>query len=507
MSPKTSASDPIVIELPLEMQEAPLAADTREFSATEMFEISRALEPHHAVFYQLWELGRPRFTTVIPTAAVAFNPKGECIDFVINPDFWEKKTPVQKKFIVAHECLHVLLSHGIRAKDAKNPEACNIAMDIVVNELLVSSFGFLRSEVDPATKVKHPLTGEMIDLPKGSLVWRDKIKFDPQYGKVDADQTFEYYYNRFEKMSASELGEMGDLADDHSNFKGDGSGSMGKMAGKGKPSNKPGKNAPRLPKDAAEALVKGLSNEEKAELAKKLGKHAAPANKSGKDGEGAEGGDEGGSLAGDHAGDLIKTMADPAKIAKKKKWETVIQKWSKRFLKNDFKTLDSWIRINRRLIAIPDAALLPSEMEDTELPDKTKIDVFLFLDTSGSCAHLADRFWVAGNSLPPKRFNVRLFCFDTKVYDVNMKEKKLYGFGGTSFDIIEGAIQADLAKQKAAGKANPKYPAAVFIITDGEGNSVKPAKPENWFWFLTQGGTKRYIDTAKSKVFDLAKFE
>lgn len=488
MSPKTQLDDFGVI-----LPEAPLAADTREFTAEEMFKISRRLEPHHAVFYQLWELGRPRFTTQIPTAAVAFNPKGECIDFVVNPDFWETKTDTQKEFIVAHECLHVLLSHGMRAKDAKNREACNIAMDIVVNELLVSQFGFLRTDIDPALPVGHPDAPK--GAPKGRYIWRDKV-FPGKPG-IESEQTFEYYYNRLEKMSSEEMEGMGETADDHSNFDGEGQGSMGKPgSGKGKPSP----TAPRLPKDAAEALAKGLSEAEKQELAKKLGQHAAKPSNGGGEGSGE------GEGRGDCAGDLIKQMGDVSKISKKKKWETVIKKWSAKFLKNDYKTLDSWIRINRRTVAIPDAALIPSEMEETELPDKSKIDVFLFLDTSGSCAHLADRFWVAGNSLPPKRFNVRMFCFDTKVYDVDMKEKKLYGFGGTSFDIIEAAIQADMKKQTAAGKV-AKYPAAVFLITDGEGNAVKPAKPENWYWFLTQGGSKRYIDTVKSKVFDLAKFE
>ncbi len=494
MASKIENDTAVAIELPVET----LAQDTREFTMEEMFHLSRELEPHHAVFYQLWELGRPRFTTAIPTAAVAFNPKGECIDFVINPDFWASRTPTQKKFIAAHECLHVLLSHGIRAKNAKNPDACNVAMDIVVNELLVSAFGFDRKECDPPTVVTHDDQGNLLPnplpCPKGRLVWRDKVF--PDLSKADADQTFEYYYNRLEKMSKEELGEFGDLADDHSNFDGKNAPGQGQAAaGKGK-AGQPSPTAPRLPKDAAEALAKGLSDAEKAELAKKLGKHGAGA---------SGGGSEGGKEAGDCAGDLIKQMADPAKISKKKKWETVIQKWSKKYLKNDFKTLDSWIRVNRRFVAIPDAALLPSEMEDTELPDKSKVDVFLFLDTSGSCSHLADRFWTAGNSLPTKRFNVRLFCFDTKVYDVDIKKKQLYGFGGTYFHIIEEAIQADLRKQEAAGKKG-KYPEAVFIITDGEGDAVKPAKPEKWYWFLTQGGTKRYIDT-KSKIFDLAKFE
>ena len=54
----------------------------------EFFAISRLLESHHAVFYQLWELGKPYFTKSIPTAAVSFDKQGDCVLFMFNPDFW-----------------------------------------------------------------------------------------------------------------------------------------------------------------------------------------------------------------------------------------------------------------------------------------------------------------------------------------------------------------------------------------------------------------------------------
>jgi hypothetical protein len=53
---------------------------------------------------------------------------------------------------------------------------------------------------------------------------------------------------------------------------------------------------------------------------------------------------------------------------------------------------------------------------------------------------------------------------------------------------------------------NVKYPNAVWILTDGYGNQVKPLHPEKWHWFLTEGGVKNYIDE-KSNVFSLKDFE
>jgi hypothetical protein len=482
----------------------------REFKMEEMFELSRMLECHHAVFYQLWELGKPRFSNLIPTAAVAFNPEGECIDFIINPKFWDGLTEQQKGFVVAHECLHVLCSHGLRAKDAKNREACNVAMDIVVNELLVSSFGFKRNEVDPPTA----------KAPDGILCWRDKVfKNKPL---IEDEQTFEYYYNRLEIMPSMQ-GKLG--KGQGQGQQGQGQGQQGQGQGQGQDQDQQGQGGQglqgtsqntgngdgsagnladdhtffdgvKLPKDVADMLEHNLSEAEKQELNKALGNHAADEKES-----------KSLSGRGDQAGNMIRKMGE-VKVKPKRKWETVITRWSIPFLRNEFKTSEHWLRTNRRMAMIDDAALLPTEMEDLNAMEKGRTNVWLFLDTSGSCAALADRFWKAGQSLDPKRFLVRWFCFDTKVYEVDPKVKKLFGFGGTSFDIIEMAIQSELKKLKDAGRRgrDTRYPDGVFILTDGEGNRVDPEKPERWHWFLAGSEYKQCIP-AKCHIHPLSKFE
>ena len=45
-------------------------------SNQEWFEISLALEPFHAVFYKLWQMGKPIFNEEIETAAVQFDEVG-----------------------------------------------------------------------------------------------------------------------------------------------------------------------------------------------------------------------------------------------------------------------------------------------------------------------------------------------------------------------------------------------------------------------------------------------
>ena len=85
--------------------------------------------------------------------------------------------------------------------------------------------------------------------------------------------------------------------------------------------------------------------------------------------------------------------------------------------------------------------------------------------------------------------------FDTKVYETTIESRRLYGFGGTSFDIIEDYIQSYIKKN------NLKYPEAVFVITDGCGNSVNPQIPKNWYWFLSKNYIT-YIPKESNKFYN-----
>ncbi len=144
---------------------------------------------------------------------------------------------------------------------------------------------------------------------------------------------------------------------------------------------------------------------------------------------------------------------------------------------------------------------LPTEME-YEGYEKDRIEVLFFQDTSGSCAHLAKRFFQAAASLPKERFDVRLCCFDTKVYETSLETRQLYGFGGTSFSVLEYWIQNAIASKKLKG-----YPKAIFVITDGYGDMVYPqaGKEKNWHWFLSNHYTR--CIPAACNIYMLKDFE
>jgi hypothetical protein len=243
--------------------------------------------------------------------------------------------------------------------------------------------------------------------------------------------------------------------------------------------------------EALEELNRILSDEAIEDLLKKA---------KGQMGEGSKGNaGQGGIKAGTGSGHTWHVV-EKAKVVKKKKWETVIKKWAMPYAKEDFKNTEQWAMRNRRMSFLSEDLMLPSEYEEEDKGEPDMIEVYFFLDASGSCIHLADRFFKACRSLPEKKFKVRPFSFDCSVYDIDLDKPRICGGWGTSFDIIENKIQQIMKKEGV------QYPKAVFIITDGHGNRVRPQIPENWHWFLTTHGARGYIDH-RSSTYYLKDFE
>jgi len=440
-------------------------------SNDEWLEISMALEGHHAVFYKLWQMGKPVFNEDLPTAAVQFDEMGEFVYFHFNPTFWQRLDFNSKLFVICHEALHIILNHGIRIRDAGiNQRAANSALDIVVNHNLIRGFGFDRNKIDNVIKTIFKQMAIEENKPWGpeqetqsGLCWVDTVFRDKKPMPKD-DEMFEYYYNLFEKMYGDGApgddeagpGQSGGSLDDHSMMGGQQSDAWGKVI---------------------DNLSNELTEDEKKPLKSMVDKHFQNPPK-----------DEKNQQAGTGTGGRW-VFAGIGKVLKKKKWETVINKWASKYLIKKDKDAEQWARIHRRLTFLPRDMFLPSDMEVEEHEnEKKKIKVFFFLDTSGSCWGFKDRFFAAAESLPTERFDVRLFCFDTVVKETTLASKKIYGGGGTSFYILEQHIQAVMNQE------NCKYPEAVFVITDGYGDSIRPQKPAGWYWFISHGGTKNYID-------------
>lgn len=397
------------------------------------YSFSRELEEHHAIFYHFWKMGRPVFTEDIPTACIQFDRSGEEISFLFNQAYWDSLDDYGRKFVICHEFLHIILRHGIRIKNTQNPQACNACLDVVVNHMLVRSFGFKRELL----KFGH------------DLCWVDTVFPDKQ---VSDEENFEYYYGLLPRVDVK-------LVDDHS-FLGNAEGGD----------------------EVIRRLAEGMADPEKETLKDILNNHTEITSEE--------------QTRGTTPGTIWK-LANVGVVKKKKKWETIIKKWSKKYKKAE-KTVDQWARLNRRFTFLPRDLLIPSEME-YEKNDEGKIEVWFFQDTSGSCYHFRDRFFTAAKSLDPKRFDMRLYCFDTRVYETSLSSGRLYGFGGTYFSILEKYIVDEIKKN---GK---KYPEAVFVITDGYGDRVQMAQPKKWYWFLSTTYTN--CIPKECNIFNLRDFE
>ena len=420
-------------------------------NSDEYVSISNDLEQYHAVFYKLWNMGKPIYAEDIDTACIEYDQLGNNIAFKINKKFWGEQDDYSRRFIICHECMHVILNHGQRM-NFDNADASNVAADMVINQILLTKFGFERDKIKNGKE----------------YCWFDTVFKD--LTNIPLDQNFEYYYNllgkELEKSINGQPNNLNGIKDQPNiGFK------------------LPDSHDHLLTDDQMNKINKELNDSlndfEKGELEDIITKHNQQA----------------GTTAGN-----TWIFVDVGKVPKKKKWETVIKNWALKSIKHDLKDKEQWARLNRRFITLNNGLILPSEMEDDDLSDeKNKINVWFFQDTSGSCSDLATRFFKAAKTLPDDKFNVRMFCFDTSVYETSLESGKLYGFGGTSFSCIEQRIQSIINKEKI------NYPKAIFVITDGYGDNVYPEKPERWYWFLSHD--YKYYVPQESKTFMLKDFE
>jgi len=429
-------------------------SDLLNMNITEEFnEISRDLDKFHSVFYQIWEMGYPRLTFDIPTAAVCFDKKGRRVEFLFNPLFWKKCDTYTKEFIICHECLHVILNHGIRIKDLKGVkfwgEVANYALDIVINHMLIDKFNFDRYSINDQEK----------------YCWIDTV-FGKDHGRVEKNRAFEYYFGLLkEKIVENVKSSSGKMKIRNKD------GSESEIAGQVIDAHDflEGLDNEEMKKDIEEHINENLNDIDKKNFIDKLNDtgEGSKTIKEQKD-----------KKAGTIAGGITFNMNIYEKVKKKPKWESVIKKWSMKFLKED-QGVEQWAKINRRIANLETSLMLPSEVDDQK-DVQDRIEVWFFQDVSGSCVSLKDRFFRAARSLPEEKFLIKMFCFDTSVHEVDIKKGELIGGGGTSFSIIEDYIQKRI-KQNPLGK----YPEAIFVITDGYGNKVIPQFPKKWYWFLS----------------------
>ncbi len=449
----------------------------------EYLDVLRQLRKHHSLFAQFWtvgdlvEINHPR----MPTAGIAFDKKtGKGIQFLINPNFWAKLSDDSKAFVIGHECLHVYFDHGRRSLGLDR-EMANLAQDIVINHYLVDVFGFKREELT---------FGE-------NYCWRDTMF--PGRDDIEADRCFEYYYQKLlEQGGPPESGGKEEGPDGAPGMPGEGAsepleGATNQTVDVHDFMEEIDEEMLDAIQEAVDDLMDRITPEEVENFEEVI--------ESGNKEESDKLQEQQQKHAGTMSGGMKKRIR-LGRVVKKRKWETIVENEIGRMVGMTRDTdIELWTRPNRRISAMAGDLILPATVHE-EIPVRDRIDVWFFQDTSGSCVSYAERFFKAAATIPEDRFRVRMFCFDTKVYETSLESGELYGFGGTAFQPIEDAIQSILNKEEKT-----RYPQRVFVITDGLGTSVVPEHPSRWHWFITEGYSSTQYVPGQSKHYKLSDYE
>lgn len=432
----------------------------REFTFEERIDIANRLSMHHVIFQTFWAIGKPLFTTRIKTAAVGFDRSGHVLYLILNPDFWDSLDMNNKAFVIAHECLHVILNHGKRGLEHPDQESVNVAQDIVINEMLVNSFGFNKFEI--------------IDWDKFCFVGTVFDQAEIIAHGIHTRGSFHYYLDLMGKTNKQH---QQSTVDQHAR-------------GNGIEDLDPAiqdlmDQAQQAGSEAAQALQEEinprLSDKEKYNLAKELE---------------AEIKDAAGSPAGTMPlGAYISIDPNPPK--KKKKWEEIVKHHLKSGIRYDTVEKPSWISRDRRTMCLEDDILIQGHWNE-EVPSKERYRVVFFLDTSGSCYSYAKRFVKMLQTIPEDKFEIEAYAFDCHLYPIDLKTGHVRGGGGTYFHILDNKIREITAKKK--------HPDAVFVLSDGDGNAFSPERPKMWHWILTPYHNTRLIPKDSPK-HDMKNFE
>lgn len=433
----------------------------RQLSLDEKMEISQFLSNHHTIFQTFWTVGKPIFSHVIPTAAVGFDRFGHVLYMIINPDFWDSLDIINKAFVIAHECLHIILNHGKRGNEYKDHETVNVSQDIVINEMLFKDFKFN----------KYQINGWENYCLVETVFSSEEIR---EHG-IHTKGSFHYYMNILEKAGTPK-----NTVDNHSGMNGS-AGDNADGEGGGSPIDQMLKDANLAPEQMMNSLFEEVDDKMDDKTKFQLGKILEEELKSSKAGTSPLG---------------AYLQINPNPVPKKRKWETIVKDHIKSVLKYETVEKDSWISKSRRSSLLGDELMMQGPWNH-EVPKKEKYKIVFFLDSSGSCYHLKDRFIDMMKSIPEDKFEILPYSFDCAVYPIDLKTGNVRGGGGTYFHILDAEIK------KITN--NSRHPDAIFVVSDGDGDTFYPEKPKLWHWILTPRHSLRWIP-AESIKHDMKDF-
>lgn len=129
------------------------------------------------VFYGLFltEVNK-YFDTRIPTECLAKHSDAKIPVMLFNPDFWDNLNDKERKFLVLHECSHLINQCYIMAKEfAMESPLDNLAMDLNINTILQDAYSD-NIEVIEGARLPESFPNLQLERCKDSLYYYNKLK-------------------------------------------------------------------------------------------------------------------------------------------------------------------------------------------------------------------------------------------------------------------------------------------------------------------------------------------
>ena len=295
-----------------------------------------------------------------------------------NTQFFNEMSNKEIEFVIAHEILHCVFDHLGRRED-RNALIYNIAADYIVNNLLVR---------------------DRIGTKPSFINCYQDFKYDNWASEAVYDDIFE----EAKKNGEEYLKQLGEMLDEHIDWEGEGAPGEGQDKD-GDDNEKESKSQPVYSKDE----LKKIKDEIKENM-------ISAAQSSG---------------AGNTPGEvqrMIKELTEP-----KMNWRELLRQQIQSTIRSDY----TFSRPSRK--GQMSGAILPSmDFQDT-------IDVAVAIDMSGSIGQIQGKDFlseVKGIMDEFLDYNIKVWCFDTKVYNEedfeandgkDLVDYELMGGGGTDF--------------------------------------------------------------------------
>ena len=297
-----------------------------------------------------------------------------------NTQFFNEMNNKEIEFVIAHEILHCVYDHLGRRGD-RIPMLYNIAADYKVNNLLV------RDRIGEKPK--------FVDCYQ-----------DFKYEEWTSEEIYDELFDSAKKNGEEYLKQLGEMLDEHLDMEGDGDGDGDGQEEKDENGNNVSKKKPKFSKEE----LKKIRDEIKDGMLQSAQSAGA------------------GNVPGEIQR-MIKELTEP-----KMNWRELLRQQIQSTIRNDY----TFSRPSRK--GWHTGAILPGmNFMDT-------IDVCVSLDMSGSIGDDQAKDFlgeVKGIMEEYKDYNIKLWCFDTKVYNEqdfsadggdDLLDYEIFGGGGTNFD-------------------------------------------------------------------------